>query len=141
MIIWLGIGLTVVALAFAGALLRRRAGAPATAPARAPDPEEVDDELREVFVGEARGEIGQLRRALPRWRTVPADLDRVVPLRRSFHTLKGSSRLVGAYTGERNTRTDVSALARTAERLLRADGAVAAAHRRVARPLRAGPPR
>jgi chemosensory pili system protein ChpA (sensor histidine kinase/response regulator) len=102
---------------------------------------------------------------------VPADLDRAVPLRRSFHTLKGSSRLVGApaigdfcaaierlllavvegtvapepavidtvaravatlpallgeFTGERATLTDVSALVRTAERLLHGESAVAA---------------
>lgn len=57
---------------------------------------EVDDELREIFLAEARGEIGNLRRGLPRWRLQPDDLERAVPLRRSFHTLKGSGRLVGA---------------------------------------------
>jgi len=57
---------------------------------------EVDDELRDIFLAEARGEIGNLRRGLPRWRLRPDDLERAVPLRRSFHTLKGSGRLVGA---------------------------------------------
>ncbi|MBA8887587.1 chemotaxis protein histidine kinase CheA [Dokdonella fugitiva] len=179
------IGLIVLVLAavVVVVLMRRRSAAPPAttqaptravparnrAPrksARATPVDEVDDELREVFVAEARGEIGNLRRSLPHWRTVPADLDRAVPLRRSFHTLKGSSRLVGAfaigdfcaaierlllavvegsvppepavidtvaravaalpallgeYTGERTTRTDVSALVRTAEHLLRDD--------------------
>lgn len=58
--------------------------------------EEVDDEIRGVFIAEMRNEIGSLRRNLPRWRMAPTDLERAVPLRRSFHTLKGGGRLVGA---------------------------------------------
>jgi chemotaxis protein histidine kinase CheA len=187
------IGLIVLVLAAVGivVLMRRRSAAPPAptqAPARAVPArnraprksaraapvDEVDDELREVFVAEARGEIGHLRRNLPHWRTVPADLDRAVPLRRSFHTLKGSSRLVGApaigdfcaaierlllavvegsvppepavidtvaravatlpallgeFTGERATRSDVSGVVRTAERLLRGDMPEAATRR------------
>jgi chemotaxis protein histidine kinase CheA len=72
-----------------------RANVPAEhAPEFAPD--EVDDEIRGVFITEMRNEIGGLRRNLPRWRTLPTDLDRAVPLRRAFHTLKGGGRLVGA---------------------------------------------
>ena len=85
---------TLLALGLARAWRRRRA-APSSAPA-APEPADVDDELREIFLAEARGEIGALRRGLPRWRMQPDDLERAVPLRRSFHTLKGSGRLVGA---------------------------------------------
>ena len=53
-------------------------------------------ELRGIFLAEARAEIGNLRRGLPRWRLQPDDVERAVPLRRAFHTLKGSGRLVGA---------------------------------------------
>ncbi len=83
---------TILVLAYVWS--RRRAASPA-----APAPvatTEVDDELRGIFLAEARGEIGNLRRGLPRWRLQPDDLERAVPLRRSFHTLKGSGRLVGA---------------------------------------------
>ena len=86
------VALLALGLAYAG--LRRRAASP-PAPT-VPEPADVDDELREIFLAEARGEIGALRRGLPRWRLQPDDLERAVPLRRSFHTLKGSGRLVGA---------------------------------------------
>src|SRR5690606_8032464 len=35
-------------------------------------------------------------RLLPPWRAQPEDLERLRPIRRVFHTLKGSGRLVGA---------------------------------------------
>jgi chemotaxis protein histidine kinase CheA len=57
---------------------------------------EVDDELRDVFLAEARSEIASMARVLPLWRQAPAELERVVPLRRTFHTLKGSGHMVGA---------------------------------------------
>ena len=77
--------------------VRQSRGAPIAAPVIADaGVAEVDDELREIFLLEARGEIGNLRRGLPRWRMQPDDVARAVPLRRAFHTLKGSGRLVGA---------------------------------------------
>jgi|GEM_PF-1184687 len=85
----------VLVLALAALAWRGRRGA-ATADANAAAPSDVDDELRAVFLAEARGEIGHLRRGLPRWRLDPHDIERAVPLRRAFHTLKGSGRLVGA---------------------------------------------
>lgn len=57
--------------------------------------DEVDDELRGVFINEVKSEIGNLRRNLMLWKAAPANLGRLMPLRRSFHTLKGSSRMVG----------------------------------------------
>ena len=89
---------TILLLAVFGYRRVRRTGhAPASVSA-ATDPHvtEVDDELREIFLAEARAEIGNLRRGLPRWRMQLDDLERAVPLRRAFHTLKGSGRLVGA---------------------------------------------
>ena len=61
--------------------------------------EEIDDDIREVFIEEVEEEIGNLRQQLPAWsRTLdnPDNLDELKAIRRSFHTLKGSGRLVGA---------------------------------------------
>jgi chemosensory pili system protein ChpA (sensor histidine kinase/response regulator) len=57
---------------------------------------EIDDEIRDVFIEEVQEEIDNLRAQLPLWRSSPDDLEQVKPIRRSFHTLKGSGRLVGA---------------------------------------------
>lgn len=57
---------------------------------------DVDAEMREVFLAEARGEVAALDRHLPHWRQHPADLTRLQPLRRTFHTLKSAGRMVGA---------------------------------------------
>ena len=57
---------------------------------------EIDDEIRDVFIEEVQEEIDNLRAQLPLWRSNPDDLEKVKPIRRSFHTLKGSGRLVGA---------------------------------------------
>jgi chemosensory pili system protein ChpA (sensor histidine kinase/response regulator) len=85
------------------------APAPATpAPAAAPEKpaarppvmqvagERSDPELVEVFIEEAKEEIASIERNLPLW---TADLDNseaLIAIRRSFHTLKGSGRMVGA---------------------------------------------
>jgi HPt (histidine-containing phosphotransfer) domain-containing protein len=67
--------------------------------------DEVDDDLRGVFITEVKSEIGNLRRNLMLWKAAPTNLGRLMPLRRSFHTLKGSSRMVGATTlGDFNAR-------------------------------------
>jgi len=67
--------------------------------------DEVDDDLRSVFITEVKSEIGNLRRNLMLWKAAPTNLGRLMPLRRSFHTLKGSSRMVGATTlGDFNAR-------------------------------------
>jgi chemosensory pili system protein ChpA (sensor histidine kinase/response regulator) len=60
--------------------------------------DEIDDEIREVFLEEFEEEINNLDQMLPPWRAVPEDLERLRPIRRVFHTLKGSGRLVGAKT-------------------------------------------
>src|SRR5690606_378991 len=58
--------------------------------------DEIDDEIREVFLEEFGEEIDNLDQMLPVWRNRPDDLERLRPIRRVFHTLKGSGRLVGA---------------------------------------------
>ncbi|HEX5961546.1 MAG TPA: Hpt domain-containing protein [Rhodanobacteraceae bacterium] len=56
----------------------------------------IDEEIREVFVEEVGEEIANINVNLPAWKANPDDLDALKDVRRSFHTLKGSGRLVGA---------------------------------------------
>jgi chemosensory pili system protein ChpA (sensor histidine kinase/response regulator) len=56
----------------------------------------IDDEIREIFLEETQEEIDNLRKALASWVADPERADALIPIRRSFHTLKGSGRLVGA---------------------------------------------
>ena len=60
--------------------------------------EEIDAEILEIFIEEARSEMGVIDTLLPRWIDNQGDRDALITLRRSFHTLKGSGRLVGALT-------------------------------------------
>ena len=62
------------------------------------DTSDIDDDIREVFLEEFDEEIVNLRQLLPAWRSNTEDLERLRPIRRVFHTLKGSGRLVGAKT-------------------------------------------
>jgi len=57
---------------------------------------EIDDEIIEIFMEEAEEELGNIGRLLPQWRDNPTDEEALKDLRRSYHTLKGSGRLVGA---------------------------------------------
>ncbi|MBL8297222.1 MAG: Hpt domain-containing protein [Rhodanobacteraceae bacterium] len=87
---------------------------------------EVDDDLRGVFIAEVKSEIGNLRRNLMLWKAAPGNLSRVMPLRRSFHTLKGSSRMVGVPTlGDFNARFE-RLLDRVIDKSLTPDAAVVA---------------
>lgn len=80
------------------------AARPASAPAAAPVPaslakpldREIDPEFLELFIEEAKDEITKLREMFPRWDENPREQDALVNVRRSFHTLKGSGRMVGA---------------------------------------------
>ncbi len=56
----------------------------------------IDDEIREIFLEETEEEIGNLLAAQDAWLKDPERIEALVPIRRSFHTLKGSGRLVGA---------------------------------------------
>ncbi|MEO8640099.1 Hpt domain-containing protein [Pseudomonas sp.] len=58
--------------------------------------EPVDDELREVFLEETDEVLEILREYLPRWTANPDDKSALSELRRAFHTLKGSGRMVRA---------------------------------------------
>ena len=56
----------------------------------------IDDDIREIFLEEMQEEIDSLHAARRTWLADPLQLDSLTPIRRSFHTLKGSGRLVGA---------------------------------------------
>lgn len=58
--------------------------------------EPVDDELREVFLEETDEVLEILREYLPRWSADPESKSALSELRRAFHTLKGSGRMVRA---------------------------------------------
>lgn len=60
------------------------------------DEEPVDDELREVFLEETDEVLAVLHQYLPRWTANPQDRAALTELRRAFHTLKGSGRMVRA---------------------------------------------
>src|ERR1700684_420229 len=63
-----------------------------------PEPEAVDPQFVELFIEEAKEEIASVQKAFPLWDQNPMDLEALSSIRRSFHTLKGSGRMVGART-------------------------------------------
>lgn len=54
-----------------------------------------DDEMREIFLEEAREVLANAKEASAALAQAPDDLGLLTTLRRAFHTLKGSSRMVG----------------------------------------------
>jgi chemosensory pili system protein ChpA (sensor histidine kinase/response regulator) len=61
-----------------------------------PVPEAVDPQFVELFIEEAKEEIASVQKTFPLWDQNPMDLESLSSMRRSFHTLKGSGRMVGA---------------------------------------------
>lgn len=73
------------------------AAEPAEAPAADDDGSaDVDSEILEIFAEEAAEELAVIQRCLPAWRNDLGDKESLQTTRRSFHTLKGSGRIVGA---------------------------------------------
>ncbi|MDX1694120.1 MAG: Hpt domain-containing protein [Ketobacteraceae bacterium] len=73
----------------------------AEAAAPEPEPEEeeddlIDDELIEIFVEEAGEVLETINEYLPQWRANPDNEEALTEVRRAYHTLKGSGRMVGA---------------------------------------------
>lgn len=62
----------------------------------APVEQDIDPEFREVFIEESREVMAELDAVMPRWAQNPSDPDVLATVRRAFHTLKGSGRMVGA---------------------------------------------
>ena len=61
-----------------------------------PETEAVDPYFVELFIEEAKEEIESIKKVFPMWDQNPMDLESLSSMRRSFHTLKGSGRMVGA---------------------------------------------
>ncbi len=79
------------------ALERTKHAHAATHPLTAvPEPEPVDPQFVELFIEEAKEEIASIQYSFPQWDQNPMDLESLALMRRSFHTLKGSGRMVGA---------------------------------------------
>ena len=57
--------------------------------------EEVDAELLEIFLEEANEVLGSISENLEALKEAPLNADLLTTIRRSFHTLKGSGRMVG----------------------------------------------
>lgn len=70
--------------------------AAAPKPAISVRPEEIDPEIVEIFLEESQEEMASLREHFPRWKKNPEQKESLTTVRRSFHTLKGSGRMVGA---------------------------------------------
>jgi len=58
--------------------------------------DDADEEILEIFIEEALEELASLNEHVPRWIGNLSDEDAMMTIRRSFHTLKGSGRLIGA---------------------------------------------
>jgi chemosensory pili system protein ChpA (sensor histidine kinase/response regulator) len=71
-----------------------RTPAPHAAPAAAP-PDLEEEDLLDIFLEEAREVVGNGLAAIDALAENPADISELTTLRRAFHTLKGSSRMVG----------------------------------------------
>ncbi|MDH5181702.1 MAG: Hpt domain-containing protein, partial [Gammaproteobacteria bacterium] len=68
-----------------------------TAPPKAYEvAEEIDEDIIEIFLEEAAEALEHIDQRLSDWRNNPDDEESLRELRRAFHTLKGSGRLVGA---------------------------------------------
>jgi len=58
--------------------------------------EDIDPEIKEVFLEEFEEELAHINEIYPTWRANPEDnTETLSEIRRIFHTLKGSGRLVG----------------------------------------------
>jgi chemosensory pili system protein ChpA (sensor histidine kinase/response regulator) len=57
--------------------------------------DDIDQEIFEIFFEEAQGEAAKIAHLAPQWRDDPSHRDTLSTIRRAFHTLKGSGRMVG----------------------------------------------
>jgi chemosensory pili system protein ChpA (sensor histidine kinase/response regulator) len=56
----------------------------------------ADPDLVKLFIEEAQEELAQIQKHFPVWDQNPLEANALATVRRSFHTLKGSGRMVGA---------------------------------------------
>lgn len=69
---------------------------PVPAPPRAAADLEFDAEIMEIFIEDARDVLGNIKSKFVVWRDDTDDQNALTELRRGYHTLKGSGRMVGA---------------------------------------------
>ncbi|NHZ80051.1 response regulator [Massilia sp. CCM 8695] len=60
-----------------------------------PGDDEIEAELLEIFISEAQEVLAFVGSTLPAAQSMPTNMETLTMLRRSFHTLKGSGRMVG----------------------------------------------
>lgn len=70
----------------------------------------IDDEVREIFIEEADEVLEEMHSLLPEWKQDQTNSEAISTIRRNFHTLKGSGRMVGA--------TDIGELSWAIENML-----------------------
>lgn len=70
----------------------------------------IDDEVREIFIEEADEVLEEMHSLLPEWKKDQGNKEALTTIRRNFHTLKGSGRMVGA--------TDIGELSWSIENML-----------------------
>jgi chemosensory pili system protein ChpA (sensor histidine kinase/response regulator) len=70
----------------------------------------IDDEVREIFIEEADEVLEEMHSLLPVWKQDQGNKEAISTIRRNFHTLKGSGRMVGA--------TDIGELSWAIENML-----------------------
>ncbi|ERL56020.1 Hpt domain-containing protein [Psychrobacter aquaticus] len=63
-----------------------------------PDNFEIDEDIRDIFIEEVTEVVSDLEDFLPIWQQDSQDLTPLTEVRRGFHTLKGSGRMVGAFS-------------------------------------------
>ena len=63
-----------------------------------PDNFDMDEDIREIFIEEVEEVVADLEDFLPIWQQDAQDLTPLTEVRRGFHTLKGSGRMVGAFS-------------------------------------------
>jgi chemosensory pili system protein ChpA (sensor histidine kinase/response regulator) len=84
----------------------------------------VDDELRDVFLEETDEVLQALHEYLPRWLADGENFSALSEIRRAFHTLKGSGRMVRALVLGELAWAVENLLNRVLERSVKADGQV-----------------
>ena len=63
----------------------------------ATDANDADPDIKEIFIEEANEVLDEIVPLYERWQLLPTDLTELTDIRRGFHTLKGSGRMVGAH--------------------------------------------
>jgi len=86
----------IAAMATAPASAAKPAVSAARPSAPAVTVDDADDDIMQIFIEDAREMIALINKTLPDWSADPDNRDVLLDLRRAFHTLKGSGRMVGA---------------------------------------------